>query len=167
LALNETLKSQYSGLFSDLLDALLIALFESSKDSIREVAQVADETLDKLIATIPTDQMIPAFVPILTLKDPSHAAHLLTCIKVLTKVISQADAKTLLQQLSSLLPGLFEAFKSTSADIRKAVVLCLVDIYFVLGEDFMPYLAQLTPTQAKLVQIYCHKRRSAHLTTVQ
>jgi hypothetical protein len=52
--------------------------------------------------------------------------------------------------------------KSPSADIRKAVIFCLVEAHFILGEDFFPFLAQLSSTQSKLVQIYYLRKLKAN-----
>ena len=40
-----------------------------------------------------------------------------------------------------------------SAEVRKTTVLCLVDMYAILGERFLPYLSKnLTQSQLKLVR---------------
>lgn len=44
-----------------------------------------------------------------------------------------------------MLPPLFEAFKNPNADVRKAVVFCLVDMYMVLGEQLTPRALQPAP----------------------
>jgi CLIP-associating protein 1/2 len=60
--------------------------------------------------------------------------------------------------MSVVLPALFECFKSNQAEIRKAVVFCLVDIWAALGDEFTPFLSQLGSPQYKLVQIYYNRR---------
>lgn len=49
------------------------------------------------------------------------------------------------------------AFSNENPDIRKAVVYCLVDLYYLVGEDFTPYLNRLSASQLKLVTIYVVK----------
>ena len=60
-----------------------------------------------------------------------------------------------------MLPPLFEAFKNPNADVRKAVVFCLVDMYMVLGEQLTPHLAVLSTSQLKLVTIYINRTAKA------
>ncbi|CAF1936908.1 unnamed protein product [Brassica oleracea var. botrytis] len=43
--------------------------------------------------------------------------------------------------------AVFEAFGNQSADVRKTVVFCLVDIYIMIGKAFLPYLEGLNSTQ--------------------
>lgn len=59
-----------------------------------------------------------------------------------------------------------QAFNNESADVRKAVVFCLVDVYLVLGDELTQHLEGLTTAQLKLVTIYINrtlKERSAQL----
>ena len=57
--------------------------------------------------------------------------------------------------------ALFEAFRNPNADVRKAVVFCLVDMYLVLGEQLTPHLEELSTSQLKLVTIYINKTTKA------
>nr|XP_023877964.1 CLIP-associated protein-like [Quercus suber]POE78965.1 clip-associated protein [Quercus suber] len=68
-------------------------------------------------------------------------------------------------QLPSFLPALFEAFGNQSADVRKTVVFCLVDIYIMLGKSFLPYLEGLNSTQLRLVTIYANRISQARTGT--
>ena len=49
-------------------------------------------------------------------------------------------------------------FTHTNADVRKSVVFCLVEISFLLGDDFDVFQAELAPNQQKLVAIYIQRR---------
>ena len=74
-------------------------------------------------------------------------------IRTLSKLVPQVPAPPLLEALPSMLPGLFEAFRHTNADVRKAVVFALVDMYMVLGPRFevtncFATLRQLLPRPA-------------------
>lgn len=51
-----------------------------------------------------------------------------------------------------------EAFRNPLANVRKEVVLCLVETHKVLGDSLLPYLtAHLGATQLKLVTIYINR----------
>ena len=73
----------------------------------------------------------------------------------------------LMGRAQSVLPGLFEAFKSPNADVRKAVVDAIVDLYLQLGDWLMPYLSPLTTAQLKLVTIYINRITSRRRQEIQ
>lgn len=51
-----------------------------------------------------------------------------------------------------------QGFNSTAADVRKAVVFCLVDMYMSAGETLLAELrTNLTDSQLKLVTIYINR----------
>ena len=60
--------------------------------------------------------------------------------------MSRAEVMPLLQP--HLLAGLFEAFKHASADVRKATVFCLVDLWLVSCLHCMPCTVQLDHSPA-------------------
>jgi CLIP-associating protein 1/2 len=62
-----------------------------------------------------------------------------------------------MEKLPSFLPVLFDAFGNQNAEVRKTVVFCLVEIYIVLGNAFVPYLGSLSSTQLRLVTIYANR----------
>ncbi|GER46087.1 CLIP-associating family protein [Striga asiatica] len=72
-------------------------------------------------------------------------------------LVGRLSHEELMAQLPSFLPALFDAFGSQSADVRKTVVFCLVDIYIMLGKAFLPYLEGLNSTQLRLVTIYANR----------
>jgi hypothetical protein len=62
----------------------------------------------------------------------------------------------------TLLPGLFPvleaAFQSTAPEIRKAVVICFVEIRAIIGTQIDEYLGRLAKAQQRLIAIYYAKR---------
>lgn len=54
-----------------------------------------------------------------------------------------------------------QAFNDSNADVRKAVVFCLVDIYMVLGPQFEAHLGELNASQLRLVRIYINRMNKA------
>ena len=51
----------------------------------------------------------------------------------LSKLVPHCPTDALTAGLPAMLPGLFLAFNNSNADVRKAVVFCLVDMYMALG----------------------------------
>ena len=72
-------------------------------------------------------------------------------------VVARMSAASLRGVAPDILPGLVEAFNSTSADVRKAVVDALVAMYDALGDWLLPRLAGLTAAQHKLLTIYINR----------
>ena len=82
-------------------------------------------------------------------------------VRLQSKLVPRFSQLQLLAILPQVLPPLFEAFKNPNADVRKAVVFCLVDMYMVLGEQLTPHLAVLSTSQLKLVTIYINRTAKA------
>ena len=97
-------------------------------------------------------------VPIVS-KEPPPTLQL--AVRLQSKLVGRFSAVQLLSILPQVLPPLFQAFKNQNADVRKAVVFSLVDMYLVLGEDLTPHLAELSTSQLKLVTIYINRTAQA------
>lgn len=54
----------------------------------------------------------------------------------------------------ALFPLRLQGYKHEAAEVRKAVVFALVEVYLVMGEDLQPHLEPLSPSQLKLLRIY-------------
>ncbi|CAN1269969.1 CLIP-associated protein [Linum perenne] len=118
--------------------------------SIPQILHVVSFASKNSVAEYPPS----VIVPLLVTEDEKT---LVTSISCLTKLVSRLSQEELMTQLSSFLPALFEAFNNQSADVRKSVVFCLVDIYIMLGKSFLPYLEGLNSMQLKLVTIYANR----------
>lgn len=93
--------------------------------------------------------------------NETESSSTLPTLKFLNKIVKHCKRSFLLKVIHMIVPHLHAAFQSTQSDTRKAVVLCIVDIYCKLGEDFQPYLNELPSTQQKLVLIYYNKKKNA------
>ena len=83
-----------------------------------------------------------------------------TVVKLLAqKVIPALDAITVIPMLPAALPPLFEALKSSNADLRKSCVFLIVELYILVGDDLTPLLADLSASQVKLIGIYVQRAR--------
>ena len=78
--------------------------------------------------------------------------------KLLGRLAASSPPPLVHSHLEDMLDPLFRAFAHPHADVRKAVVFCIVDLYRVLGEDLMPHLDEgLSNSQLKLVTIYINR----------
>ncbi|XP_038971250.1 CLIP-associated protein isoform X1 [Phoenix dactylifera] len=128
-------------------------LFHSCFFSL-QVSNVAHQCLTIVLAQYDPFRCLDVLMPLLVSDDEKI---LVVCISCLTKLVNRLSQEELMTQLRSFLPALFEAFGNRSPDVRKTVVLCLVDIYIMLGKAFLPYLEGLKSTQLRLVTIYANR----------
>ncbi|XP_061341424.1 CLIP-associated protein [Gastrolobium bilobum] len=149
----EMLKNQKDAM-ENSVEIVIEKLLHVTKDIIPKVSNEAEHCLTIVLSQYDPFRCLSVIVPLLVTEDEKT---LVTCINCLTKLVGRLSQEELMAQLPSFLPALFEAFGNPSADVRKTVVFCLVDIYIMLGKAFLPYLQGLNSTQLKLVTIYANR----------
>ncbi|KAI3801118.1 hypothetical protein L1987_29221 [Smallanthus sonchifolius] len=160
----EMLKKQRDAM-EDSIEIVIEKLLNLTKDTIPKVSNEAEHCLTVVLSQHDPFRCLSVIVPLLVTEDEKT---LVTCINCLTKLVGRLSQEELMAQLQSFLPALFDAFGNQSADVRKTVVFCLVDIYIMLGKAFLPYLEGLNSTQLRLVTIYANRISQARTgTTIQ
>ncbi|KAI5395324.1 CLIP-associated protein isoform X1 [Lathyrus oleraceus] len=149
----EMLKNQKDAM-ENSVEIVIEKLLNVTKDIVPKVSNEAEHCLTIVLSQNDPFRCLSVIIPLLVTDDEKT---LVTCINCLTKIVGRLSQEELMAQLPSFLPALFEAFGNQSADIRKTVVFCLVDIYILLGKAFLPYLEGLNSTQLKLVTIYANR----------
>eukprot|EP00256_Glycine_max_P054180 XP_014620979.1 CLIP-associated protein isoform X2 [Glycine max] len=149
----EMLKNQKDAM-ENSVEIVVEKLLNVTKDIVPKVSNEAEHCLTIVLSQNDPFRCLSVIVPLLVTEDEKT---LITCINCLTKLVGRLPQEELMAQLPSFLPALFEAFGNQSADVRKTVVFCLVDIYIMLGKAFLPYLEGLNSTQLKLVTIYANR----------
>lgn len=149
----EMLKNQRDAM-EDSIEIVAEKLLHLTKDTIPKVSTEAEHCLTVVMTQYDPFRCLSVIVPLLVTEDEKT---LVTCINYLTKLVGRLTQEELMGQLQSFLPALFDAFGNQSADVRKTVVFCLVDIYIMLGKGFLPYLEGLNSTQLRLVTIYANR----------
>ncbi|KAH7387488.1 hypothetical protein KP509_16G025400 [Ceratopteris richardii] len=149
-------------MLDDSVEVMLEKLLHCTRDLVAKVSSVADRCLSLVLSQYDPYRCLSVVVPLLNSEDEKT---LVTCISCLTKLVGRLPSEDLMAQLPSFLPALFDAFGNQSADVRKTVVFCLVDIYIVLGKAFLPYLGSLSSTQLRLVTIYANRISQARSGT--
>ncbi|KAG8640296.1 hypothetical protein MANES_13G042800v8 [Manihot esculenta] len=157
----EMLKNQKSAM-EDSVEIVIEKLLHFMKDAVPKVSNEAEHCLSILLSQYDPFRCLSVIVPLLVTEDEKT---LITCINCLTKLVGRLSQEELMTQLPSFLPAVFEAFGNQSADVRKTVVFCLVDIYIMLGKVFLPYLEGLNSTQLRLVTIYANRISQARTGT--
>ncbi|XP_048138801.1 CLIP-associated protein-like isoform X1 [Rhodamnia argentea] len=157
----ELLKNQ-KDMMEDSVEIVIEKLLHVTKDIVPKVSNDGEHCLTVVLSQYDPFRCLSVIVPLLVAEDEKT---LVTCINCLTKLVGRLSQEELMAQLPSFLPALFEAFGNQSADVRKTVVFCLVDIYIMLGKAFLPYLEGLNSTQLRLVTIYANRISQARTGT--
>ncbi|KAL0035610.1 hypothetical protein WJX79_002530 [Trebouxia sp. C0005] len=130
------------------LPALVPALLEIACHARPEVCMAADDCLASLLPQQPAAvclTLLKANLPAQgTVNTPAcqPTALIQASVKSIGRVVQRMPSAELLPELQSpdLLPSLFEAFDHHSADVRKAVTMCLMYMWQVMGDDLKPFL---------------------------
>lgn len=157
----EMLKNQKDAM-EDSVELVIEKLLHVAQAIVPKVSNEAEHCLTIVLSQYDPFRCLSVIVPLLVTEDEKT---LVTCINCLTKLVGRLSQEELMVQLPSFLPALFEAFGNPSADVRKTVVFCLVDIYIMLGKAFLPYLEGLNSTQLRLVTIYANRISQARTGT--
>ncbi|XP_047309999.1 CLIP-associated protein-like isoform X2 [Impatiens glandulifera] len=159
--MREMLKNQKDTM-EDSVGLVVEKLLFVTKSDTPKVANEAENCLSIVLSQYDPIRCLSVIVPLLVTEDEKA---LVTCINCLMKLVGRLNKEELMAQLPSFLPALFDAFGNQSADVRKSVVFCLVDIYIMVGKAFLPYLEGLNSTQLRLVTIYANRISQARTGT--
>ncbi|XP_053327884.1 CLIP-associating protein 1 isoform X2 [Spea bombifrons] len=156
--LREILRNQPAR-FKNYAELTIMKTLEAHKDSHKEVVRAAEEAASTLAGSIHPEQCIKVLCPIIQTADyPINLA----AIKMQTKVIERISKESLHQILPDIVPGLLQGYDNTESSVRKASVFCLVAIYSVIEEELKPYLAQLTGSKMKLLNLYIKRAQTTN-----
>ncbi|XP_062417588.1 CLIP-associating protein 1-like [Pungitius pungitius] len=155
--LKEILRNQPAR-FKNYAELTVMKTLEAHKDSHKEVVRAAEEAASTLAASVQPEQCIKVLSPIVQTADyPVNLA----AIKMQTRAIERTAREPLHQLLSDIIPGLLQGYDNTESSVRKASVFCLVAVYSVIGEELKPYLAQLTGSKMKLLNLYIKRAQTS------
>ncbi|KAM4559767.1 CLIP-associating protein 1-B-like isoform 12-T13 [Odontesthes bonariensis] len=144
--------------FKNYAELTIMKTLEAHKDSHKEVVRAAEEAASTLAGSIHPEQCIKVLCPIVQTADyPINLA----AIKMQTRAIERITKEPLHQLLPDIIPGLLQGYDNTESSVRKASVFCLVAIYSVIGEELKPYLAQLTGSKMKLLNLYIKRAQTS------
>jgi hypothetical protein len=90
----------------------------------------------------------------------------LLALHVIPASIRNLTSGKLLTELPILVNIVLTSMSSPLADIRKALILLLVEAYLVVGDALYPFVHELAPPHKKLLTIYIDKQiKSGHKGT--
>ncbi|XP_068447015.1 CLIP-associating protein 1-B-like isoform X9 [Clinocottus analis] len=155
--LKEILRNQPAR-FKNYAELTVMKTLEAHKDSHKEVVRAAEEAASMLAASVQPEQCIKVLCPIVQTADyPVNLA----AIKMQTRAIERTAREPLHRLLGDVIPGLLQGYDNTESSVRKASVFCLVAVYSVIGEELKPYLAQLTGSKMKLLNLYIKRAQTS------
>lgn len=89
-----------------------------------------------------------------------NSTPIMKCILTsISNVISKINPEALLLLLPSFYENISNCLNHSVSEIRKLVVLIIVDLYFAIGEDFNVYLDGLNVNHRNIINIYIKKRQ--------
>lgn len=143
--------------FAEIVASKLFDSYRSCGQGDRQIAQAMEKAMERLMNILEPLRALEILIPVVA----SDGAPLLqAATRLLSGVLQRMLPTEVIQHLGILLPGLVAAFASQIPEHRKAAVFCFVDMYMLVGEQIMPYLAKaLTPSQLKLVTIYIGRQQ--------
>lgn len=147
----------FFGDFAEVVASKLFEAYRSCDQADKQTAAAIERTLERLIGVVESTRGLEILLPVVS----SEGVPLLqAATRLLSSVLQRMQPNRVLEQLDVVLPGVVVALGNPSSEVRKAAVFCLVDVYMILGEQVMPYLAKdLTPSQMKLVTIYIGRQQ--------
>ncbi|KAM9766896.1 CLIP-associating protein 1-B-like [Menidia menidia] len=155
--LKEILRNQPSR-FRNYAELTILKTLEAHRDSHKEVVRAAEEAAAMLAGSIQPDQVLKVLCPIVqTAEFPVNMA----AIRMQTRAVERVSREPLRRLLPDIVPGLLQGYDNTESSVRKASVFCLVAVYSVIGEELKPYLAPLTGSKMKLLNLYIKRAQTS------
>ncbi|CAL4885997.1 unnamed protein product [Urochloa decumbens] len=140
------------------VEILIVKLLHATKDAALKVVNQAHICLTTVVTQFDPLRCLGAISSQLACQDEKI---LIISINSLSKLVSRLSQENLKAHLSTFLPALLDAFENHSPYVRKAVMVCVVDIYLKLGPSLLPYLEGLDSAQLQLVTTYASRLSQA------
>jgi hypothetical protein len=91
-------------------------------------------------------------------EDTIHNSQLrLISLHTMAVAVKNCSSPQLIDRLPAIVSMILPSISSSLADLRKAVIMVLVEVYFVIGDALYPYVQDLAPPHRKLLTIYVEK----------
>nr|XP_023853653.1 CLIP-associating protein 1-like [Salvelinus alpinus] len=155
--LKEILRNQPAR-FKNYAELTIMKTLELHKDSQKEVVRAAEESASTLAGSIHPEQCIKVLCPIvlhthdgaggaMSLYEGDEGVPNVWCTQSMSNIV--------------LMSLCVKGYDNTESSVRKASVFCLVAVYSVIGEELKPYLAQLTGSKMKLLNLYIKRAQTS------
>uniref|UniRef100_A0ACD5ZE32 Uncharacterized protein n=1 Tax=Avena sativa TaxID=4498 RepID=A0ACD5ZE32_AVESA len=151
----EILEKQEKAL-ENCIETLVVKLLHATKDDVLKVVNQAHICLTTVVTQFDPLRCLRAIASQLVSHDEKI---LIVSINSLSKLVTHLSQNDLMTHLSTFLPALLDALENQSPYVRKAILLCVVDVYMKLGPTLLPHLERLDGAQLQLVVTTAHSRK--------
>ena len=122
-----------------------------------ETARAADMVLTAIVRNCDPSDVFTAIQPLIARSDGDMVR---AALGFQTRLISMIDARQVAVIMPSMITGLTKSFEAELPEVRKAVVLCFVELYAKVGKELMDrHTSHLSKGQQKLIAIYLSRRK--------
>ena len=118
-------------------------------------SRIAEISLTMILHGVELETLLKAIQPNIKCDNIVIAKN---SIDYQTKIISTVSKLSLKPYIPILIPTLCESLKNKAPEIRKATVLCYVELCVVMGNEMDQYIKQLEKPQQKLITIFLSRR---------
>ena len=117
-----------------------------------------DDGLDQSSSSYPTFNSSSSTIEKSRQGEGVTSAHeRLVALHTMSVAIQHMTSSQVLEKIEQIVATVIPSLSSVLADLRKAVIMVLVEIYFVIGDAMYPYVQELAPPHRKLLTIYVDK----------
>jgi len=144
---------------SEQVKDIVCCMLECTEDAPFEIVHTAERALHNLATgTNPQtcfDYVLPFTLVHIDLNDKTNPPALLSTLRTMRCLVDRISIESLKKALPSLLSQFHTALCHKSVDMRKATVFILVEMHFVLGDEFE--LDEFTDCQRRLIDVYIER----------
>mmetsp|Transcript_11114 Transcript_11114/g.17620 ORF Transcript_11114/g.17620 Transcript_11114/m.17620 type:complete len:222 (+) Transcript_11114:486-1151(+) len=153
---------------SEQVKDIVRVMLECTKDAPFEIVHTAERALQNLVTgTDPEtcfEHLLPFTVVEIDLNNKINPPALLSTLRTMRYLLDRIS----IDSLKEALPHFAALFRTSlchkSVDMRKATVFILVEMHFMLGEEELGLMVDLTDCQRRLVDVYIerHPKNKLH-----
>ena len=154
-ALRELLQFQYKE-FANYIELTLMKLIDKYRDQAPcELSKLVEECIYTAARCLPPEPCARVLKPLIESADyPKN----LIAIKMLQKTIQQMSVDVCNRLKGDLIKSLLISWDNKDSPVRRQSVLCIVDIYLLVGDNLKEHLTQLSSSKMKLLNVYINRR---------
>ncbi len=145
-ALRELLQFQYKE-FSNYIELTIMKLIDRYRDTPpTELSKLVEEVVYTAARCLPPEPCARTLKPLIETADyPKN----LIAIKMLQKCIHQMSVECCMRLKGDLVKSLLISWDNKDSPVRRQSVLCIVDIYLLVGDSLRDHLTQLSTSKVK------------------
>jgi hypothetical protein len=147
-ALRELLQFQYKE-FANYIELTIMKLIDRYRDTpATELSKLVEEVIYTAARCLPPEPCARTLKPLIETADyPKN----LIAIKMLQKCIHQMSVELCTRLKGDLVKSLLISWDNKDSPVRRQSVLCIVDIYLLVGDCLKDHLNQLSSSKVRII----------------